>query len=248
MGQQRSDENSDAKHDPHRANKPEGTCNLFPPLDHYLHEEASCGLDNLEVIGFKKLIHVRCPWASDVPCRCGRHSLHLDSLVVAVDGACPGNGTDNATKSAYGVFFGPGSPDNLALRVPNTPGYSHTSQRAELSAAIAAIQASQRYIYNGGQWICDDCPTPCTVRHLVIKSDSAYLVNGMTAHVQKWRNNGWRTAKNTEVKNQDLWIRLDNLVQQLYAGTGVGIDFWHVPRDQNTDADSLANRGLEKWC
>lgn len=89
----------------------------------------------------------------------------------------------------------------IAFQISDTSGYSHTSQRAELRAAIAAIEASKTYIYNGGQFDCDDCPTPCCVVHLVIKSDSAYLVNGMTAHIEKWRQNEWRTAKNTEVKN-----------------------------------------------
>jgi ribonuclease HI len=81
---------------------------------------------------------------------------------------------------------------------------------------------------------------------LVIKSDSAYLVNGITEHIEKWRENGWRTTKKTEVKNQDLWTRLDDLVLFLYTDKGVGIDFWHVPREQNKDADSLANWGLEQ--
>ncbi|KAI1192727.1 ribonuclease H-like protein [Nemania serpens] len=232
------------KHGRHRAGKPEGTCNLFPGPE-YLHEKAFCGVDNLEIIGLEGFMHVRCPWASTMPCSCGRHCLHLDSLVVAVDGACPGNGSDSATKSACGVFFGPNLAENLAFRVPDTPGYSHTNQRAELSAAIAAIRASLTYIFYGGQVNCDGCPTPCTVLHLVIKSDSAYLVNGMSAHVEKWRKNGWRTTKNTEVKNQDLWTQLDNLVQ--FISAHATIDFWHVRRDQNKDADSLANQGLEKF-
>ncbi|KAI0975413.1 ribonuclease H-like protein [Xylaria arbuscula] len=200
------------KHDPHRAGKRGGSCDRFPSRD-YIEEEASCGINKLEVDGLYGLVHIRCPWASRIPCSCGRHSLHLDSIVVAVDGACPGNGTQLADKSTCGVFFAPDSPANLAFRVPDTPGYLHTSQRAELHAAIAAINAS--------------CPMPCPVVHLVIKSDSAYLVNG------------------TEVKNQDLWTRLVDLVRYLYESTGVAIDFWHVPRDQNCDADELANLGLE---
>ncbi|KAI0412934.1 ribonuclease H-like protein [Xylaria grammica] len=232
------------RHGAHRAGSPGGTCSRFPSR-HFMVEDASCGADNLEIDGFNTFTHARCPWASTAPCRCGRHSLHIDSLIVAVDGACPGNGTPHATKSAGGVFFARGSPENLAFRVADKPGYPHTSQRAELSAAIVAIKISEKYVYNGGQWDCEDCPTPCAVAHLVIKSDSAYLVNGMTAHVEKWRQNGWRTAKGTEVKNRDLWTKLDNRVCSLYDDTGVAIDFWLVPRDQNREADNLANFGLE---
>ncbi|KAH8165414.1 hypothetical protein CIB48_g2838 [Xylaria polymorpha] len=232
------------QHYPHRVGEPEVTCSLFPGRG-YRDEEALCGVDNLEIRGLNGFMHARCPWASTVPCVCGRHSLHVDSLVVAVDGACPGNGTDSATKSACGVYFGPNRSENFGFRVPDTPGYSHTSQRAELSAAIAGIQASRPYIYHGGQWPCDDCPTPCTVLQLVIKSDSAYLVNGMTSHLKKWLENKWRTTKKTAVKNQDLWARLYNLVRLLYIEKGAAVHFWHVPRDQNKDADRLANRGLE---
>ncbi|KAI0536919.1 ribonuclease H-like protein [Xylaria digitata] len=210
-----------------------GTCNKFPSRE-YMTEKAPCGTDNLEI------------QASTAACWvCGRHSLHTDSLVIAVDGACPGNGTHHATKSGCGVFFDPNLPENLAFRVPDTPGYSHTNQRAELSAAIAAVKASKEFIYHGGQWDFKDCPTPCAVTHLVIKSDSAYLVNGMTARLEKWVQNGWRTAKGTEVKNRDLWTQLVDLVFALYRDKGAAVDFWHVPRDQNLDADYLANLGVE---
>ncbi|KAJ8131575.1 hypothetical protein O1611_g2052 [Lasiodiplodia mahajangana] len=228
----------------HPSGKHGATCRRFPTKA-YVNEEASGGTNNLEVKGFSNFRHVRCPKAPPFPCNiCGRYSLHFDSLVVAVDGACPGNGTPNATKSAYGVFFGDDLPDNIADRVPDIPGYSHTNQRAEIIAAIAAIQASREYIYNGGQWPCNDCPTPCAVTHLVIKTDSAYLVNSMTAYIENWRRNGWRTAKGAGVKNKDLWTCLYNLVRLLHDERGVAIDFWHVPRDQNKDADDLANQGL----
>ncbi|KAI0874534.1 ribonuclease H-like protein [Hypoxylon argillaceum] len=231
------------QHGPHGAGKPDVAYKQFP-LPEYASEHGFCGTENLEVGGLYGFVHVRCPWASATPCSCGRQSLHLDSLVVAVDGACPGNGTPLATKSAYGVYFGPDSAANVVSRVPDTPGYAHTSQRAELSAAIAAIEASMIYIREGGQWECEGCPTPCPVRHLVIKSDSAYLVDGMTAHLEKWRANGWRTAKGTEVKNQDLWSRLDDKIRFIQQDKDVAINFWHVPRHHNTDADRLANLGL----
>ncbi|KAI0431060.1 ribonuclease H-like protein [Xylaria sp. FL1042] len=236
------------KHYPHRAGKTGHCLDRFPSQDYVDSKALSlCGVENPEVNGFYGFNHVRCPWASRTPCLiCGRHSLHIDSLIVAIDGACPGNGTHNATKSACGVFFGPDRPENLAFRVPDTPGYSHTNQRAELSAAIAAVTASVKFIYNGGQWDCKDCPTPCPVVHLVIKSDSAYLVNGMTAHMEKWQKNGWRTAKGPEVKNKDLWTELEGLIRLLHNDKGVVVDFWHVLRDQNTDADYLANQGLDE--
>ncbi|KAI8947580.1 ribonuclease H-like protein [Xylaria longipes] len=235
------------KHDPHRAGNSGDTCNRFPGPSYpdCMEEEVFCGVDYCEINLQFGFTHVRCPLASTSPCLYGRHSLHLDSLVVAVAGACPGNGSYLATKSTCGVCFSPGALENLVFRVPDTPEYSHTSQRAELNAAIAAIEASKTYIFNGGQWRCGDaCPTPCALTHLVIKSDSAYFVDGMTVHIEQWRKKGWRTARRTEVKNRDLWTKLYDMVYLLYVETGVAIDFWHVPRDQNEDAHVLANLGL----
>ncbi|KAI1325637.1 ribonuclease H-like domain-containing protein [Xylariaceae sp. FL0255] len=208
--------------------------------------DAFCGTSDLEVNGNYGYQHVRCQWASREPCRCGRHSLHIDSLVIAVDGACPGNGTDRAVKSACGVYFGRDAPENLAFRVPDNPEYPHTSQRAELHAAIAAVKASLPFIKMGGQWDCENCPKPCTVRHVVIKSDSAYLVNNITGPVRKWFINGWRTAKNTEVKNKDLWEELFVFAYGYQEELGVTVDFWHVRREHNVEADRLANEGLHR--
>ncbi|RYP13131.1 hypothetical protein DL767_010890 [Monosporascus sp. MG133] len=217
------------KHSPHRSGRPPGNCNRFPG-PYYI--ESGGDEDNLEVVGLNDFVHVRCHFASPKACPCGRYACHLDSMIVAVDGACPGNGSDLAVRSACGVYFGPedddDDPRNMALRVPDEPGVLHTSQRAELWAAIAALWASDKYAESGGQWPCEvpkGCKTPCRLSHLVIKSDSAYLVNSMTGAINKWKTNGWLTTKKTPVANRDLWELLLNasrtwigLVQQWTGG------------------------------
>ncbi|RYP21673.1 hypothetical protein DL765_002134 [Monosporascus sp. GIB2] len=235
------------EHSHHRHGRPLGNCNRFPG-PHYL---ASGGdEDNLEVVGFNSFVHVRCHFASPKTCYCGRYACHLDSMIVAVDGACPGNGSDLAVRSACGVYFGldDDDPRNMALRIPDEPGTLHTSQRAELWAAITALWASDKYAESGGQWPCEVpkyCETPCRISHLVIKSDSAYLVNSMTGAINKWKTNGWLTTKKTPVANRDLWELL--LKRVAYLDTlGVTVDWWLVPRKENEDADRLANAGLER--
>lgn len=188
--------------------------------------------ENMEVNGFGGFTHVRCPGSATHTCHmCSRHFAHVDSLVIAVDGACPGNGRNRAVKSACGVYFGrlngssPHRQENLAWRVDDTPGYAHTSQRAEQHAALRALNAVEHYVMNGGQWSCDDCPSPCRVKHVVIKSDSAYLVNStMTSHIKKWVAHGWRTASKTPVKNRDLWEQLISEVENLKK-LGAVMDF-----------------------
>lgn len=48
-------------------------------------------------------------------------------------------------------------------------------------------------------------------RRVTINTDSNYTKNGITSWIEGWKRNGWRTAKGTEVKNKELWMRLDAL-------------------------------------
>jgi ribonuclease HI len=109
-----------------------------------------------------------------------------------------------------------------------------------------AIRFPKEYAINGGQVDCDPlkCPEPCRLRYLVVKSDSAYLVNLMISHIHKWRLNGWLTAKKTLVINRDLFELLIDDVEELETKYLIGVDFWLVPRERNTEADRLARLGL----
>lgn len=175
-------------------------------------------------------------------------------MIVAIDGACPGNGSDKAVASGCGVWFGPRYIDdddetmqpNLSFRVLDDPIHPHTSQRAELHAAIAGLESSKKFAIHGGQSPCevpDKCPELCRLNHLIIKSDSAYIVDAMTASIWKWQKNGWLTANKTPVKNRDLWEKM-LLACAVLEELDVSVDFWHVPREENTEADSLARQGV----
>lgn len=47
-----------------------------------------------------------------------------------------------------------------------------------------------------------------------VHTDSTYTMNGITTWIHTWKRNGWRTAAGKPVKNLDMWVRLDALVQQ----------------------------------
>lgn len=79
---------------------------------------------------------------------------------------------------------------------------------------------------------------------LVIQSDSAYLVKGMTEYIDKWRNNGYTNAKGITVSNADLFMEIDEGIKSLDDLNTI-VFFWHVPRMRNTEADSLANDALD---
>jgi len=66
---------------------------------------------------------------------CGIRPQHSDSIIVAIDGACRGNGHARA-RSTYGVYFSETSSYNLSSRIK---GSARSSQRAELAACVAAL-------------------------------------------------------------------------------------------------------------
>ena len=53
------------------------------------------------------------------------------------------------------------------------------------------------------------------LKNVTIHCDSKYVVDGYTEWMFKWQSNGWKTAKNKNVLNRDLWEKLimiqDNL-------------------------------------
>ncbi len=100
-----------------------------------------------------------------------------------------------------------------------------TNNRMELTAAIRALEA-----------LTERC-------RVEITTDSVYVKDGITKWLDGWRARGWRTAKNKPVKNQDLWMRLAELVE------GHDVHWhWvkgHAGHPENERADALANRGLD---
>ena len=76
-----------------------------------------------------------------------------------------------------------------------------TNNRMEIQAAIEGIRK-----------ITDEC----LAGKITVYSDSQYLVNCMAKKwYAKWIKMGWKRKKQREVKNEDLWRELVDLVQRL---------------------------------
>jgi len=71
-----------------------------------------------------------------------------------------------------------------------------TNNRMELQAVIEGLTALKR---------------PSTVE---LYSDSQYVLNGLKSWIKGWKAKGWKTASKAPVKNQDLWMTLDQLAAQ----------------------------------
>lgn len=140
-----------------------------------------------------------------------------NAVEIFTDGACKGNP-------------GPGGWGVLLRYADNEKtmcgGEQHTTNnRMELMAAICGLRALKR---------------PARV---LLHTDSQYLKNGITQWIDQWKNNGWRTASKTPVKNADLWQQLDKatLTHQIEWHWVKG----HCGHPDNERADQLANAGIE---
>ena len=112
----------------------------------------------------------------------------MKEVTIHTDGACHGNPGPGGW-AAIVEFNGAGK--SLTGGEAST-----TNNRMELMAAISALEALRE---------------PCSV---TISTDSVYVKDGITKWIVNWKRNGWRTAAKKPVKNQDLWLRLDEAIQR----------------------------------
>ena len=74
-----------------------------------------------------------------------------------------------------------------------------------------------------------------------VNTDSMYVKNGITSWINKWVENGWKTAAKKDVANKDLWLKLQSIVETRKIT-------WNWVRGHSGDAgneraDFLANKG-----
>lgn len=139
-------------------------------------------------------------------------------LQIYTDGACSGN---------------PGAGGFGAVLIYNDTtkeifgGAEHTTNnQMELMAVIKALEALKE---------------PCIID---LYTDSMYVKNGITAWINNWKKNGWKTADRKPVKNMELWQELDSLRNKH------NIEWhWvkgHSANQYNDLADELARKGINR--
>jgi ribonuclease HI len=137
----------------------------------------------------------------------------LTKVEIFTDGACKGN----PGPGGWGAVIRAGASEKeLSGGEPLT-----TNNRMEMMAAVEALNALKR---------------PC---HVILSTDSKYVMDGITKWVFGWQKNGWKTADRKPVKNAELW---QALVEATRRHT---IDWrWvkgHAGHPENERADRLAS-------
>lgn len=110
------------------------------------------------------------------------------NVELFTDGACSGN----PGPGGWGALLRyKGTEKELSGAEPDT-----TNNRMELMAAIEGLKAIKR-----------TCP-------VTLYTDSKYVLQGVTEWMDGWKARGWKTADKKPVKNQDLWMMLDEQVNR----------------------------------
>lgn len=139
-------------------------------------------------------------------------------IEIYTDGACSGN----PGPGGWGAILRwNGHEKELSGGEPET-----TNNRMEMMAVIAALKAMKRR---------------STIR---LYTDSQYVKQGVEEWLEGWKAKGWKTAGKKPVKNQDLWMEIDALVEKH------DITFhWvrgHDGHPENERADALARAAIKK--
>jgi ribonuclease HI len=144
----------------------------------------------------------------------------MPDLFAYTDGACSGN----PGPGGWGAVLIARDGDAVVKERNLKGGEAHTTNnRMELLAAINALEALVE---------------PST---LTVVTDSSYVKDGITKWIYGWKAKGWK-KKGGEIKNIDLWQRLD-AARDRHDVTWKWVK-GHAGHPENERADELARAGM----
>jgi ribonuclease HI len=146
-------------------------------------------------------------------------AINDEEITTYTDGSCLNNGKQNA-KCGSGVWLEDRSEHNQALRIP---GQAQSNQVGELAAVVATLEKLPNY-------------TP-----LMIKTDSRYVIDGLTKHLKEWEDQGW-----IGIKNKEWFKRAAYLLRRRTAQTRFKWVKGHNGELGNERSDHLAKEGANK--
>ncbi|KAF7918315.1 hypothetical protein BELL_0018g00260 [Botrytis elliptica] len=163
------------------------------------------------------------------------------SLVVAVDGACHQDGNASGSKSSYGIFFGKDSGFNTYDTIEVSDERQQTKDYTRLIAVDRALDLIKNSSVLENWRSTSEREGSFTI---VIMTDSTYVYDTFTTSIWLWRKNGFESSEGEEVVSRELIDKIDKAILDL-AGDKILVRFWSVPREDNTEAEKLANRALQ---
>ena len=141
----------------------------------------------------------------------------MKDVIIYTDGACRGN----PGPGGWGALI----KFDIAQKEIFGGQNNTTNNQMELSAAIEGLSTLKE---------------PCNVE---LFTDSRYVMDGITQWIQNWKKNNWKTSSKKEVKNKELWQKLDQLMT--YHQVKWRWVKGHSGDPGNETADLLANMGID---
>ena len=142
----------------------------------------------------------------------------MNKVIIYTDGACSGNPGPGGW-GAQLIY------NNTVKEISGFEGNT-TNNRMELIAVISSLE----YVSSE-----DD---------IEIYTDSVYVMEGITKWIKNWKKNKWLTSAKKQVKNEDLWKKLDSLcASKKISWTWVK---GHSGNKGNERADYLAREAINK--
>ena len=119
--------------------------------------------------------------------------LTAEHIRVYTDGGCSGNPGPGAW--AFVIVGGKEEVSRSGTELRTT------NNRMELKAAINGLRETKA--------------TAGTIANLEVHTDSSYVCKGITQWIHHWVKSDWKSSTKDPVKNQELWVELKQLSDQI---------------------------------
>lgn len=138
-------------------------------------------------------------------------------VLIWTDGSCSGN----PGPGGWGVILQYGKHEKTFFGGEKQT----TNNQMELMSVIKALEALTR---------------PCDI---VLYTDSQYVRNGITTWIHNWKKNNYKSKSKKQVKNVDLWKKLDEL-SSIHKIEWIWVK-GHSSNAMNIRVDKLARQGTK---
>ena len=155
----------------------------------------------------------------------------MSTIKIFTDGSCLGN-------PGPGGFGFVAVKNDIILSENSGFEIDTTNNRMELLGAIDALTSVSSDDITKIPLIDDD--------KIEIHTDSKYVKKGITEWIIKWKQSNWTRSKNQELKNIDLWKKLDQLNEALKNKLKWEWVKGHDGNKWNEYADKLAVSGSQR--
>ena len=163
-------------------------------------------------------------------CR-GWNAGQLKLISIYTDGGCSGNPGPGGWAFVI-VGTEDRRPENKEESVLVSESWgaerNTTNNRMELRAVIESLKACKSMNEAPGE--------------LTLYTDSQYVQKGISTWIKDWKKRGWKTSDKKPVKNQDLWLCLEELAS-MFSISWIWIK-GHAGNKYNERCDELTQKAI----